>query len=403
MNQTIRKRIEDIKNGIVPEGYKTTKVGVIPDGWSLYKINEISTEIHDNPGDREYETLSISAGIGFVNQANKFGKEISGAQYSKYTVLRKGDFSYNKGNSKKYPQGCIYQLKDRQVAAVPNVFESFRLAQGHNEYYEQLFVSGYLNSQLFSKINHGVRDDGLLNLRGDDFYSCYIPFPSIIEQEKIAEILSAQDRLIFLKEKLIEQKKQQKKYFMQQLLTGKKRLHGFTGAWKKIKLENLAEIETGKADTQDKVDNGLYPFFVRSETVERINTFAYEGEAILTPGDGKIGEIYHYIDGKFNFHQRVYKISDFKECYGKFIFYYLTLFFKKRALTMTAKATVDSIRRDMLTGMTIHLPQIEEQQSISNILSQAYKEIELLQKDLEEEKRKKKALMQLLLTGIVRV
>jgi type I restriction enzyme S subunit len=71
--------------------------------------------------------LSITAGVGFVNQAEKFGKEIAGAQYQNYTVLHKGDFSYNKGNSKTYPQGCIYMLEDRTKAAVPNVFNSFSL------------------------------------------------------------------------------------------------------------------------------------------------------------------------------------------------------------------------------------------------------------------------------------
>ena len=126
-------------------------------------------------------------------------------------MLHKGDFSYNKGNSKKYPQGCIYQLKDREAAAVPNVFESFRLTKGINDYYEQLFVSGFMNGQLFAKINHGVRDDGLLNLKGDDFYSCYVPSPPLPEQQKIAEILSTQDKQIELQEKKIEQLKALKK------------------------------------------------------------------------------------------------------------------------------------------------------------------------------------------------
>ena len=105
MNEETKKRIADINNGIIPDGYKKTKVGIVPVEWEVYKINEISEELTEKAGTKKLETLSISAGVGFVNQANKFGKELSGKQYEKYIVLHKGDFSYNKGNSKKYPQG----------------------------------------------------------------------------------------------------------------------------------------------------------------------------------------------------------------------------------------------------------------------------------------------------------
>lgn len=178
MIHEIKTRIDQIKRGEVPQGYKKTKIGIIPEEWEVKMLSDISCEITEKVGDGKYETLSISAGKGFVNQAQKFGKELSGKQYEKYIVLHNGDFSYNKGNSKRYPQGCIYKLNNRQVAAVPNVFESFRITSGIPNYYEQLFIYGFLNKQLYSKINHGVRDDGLLNLTGKDFYSSYVPCPS---------------------------------------------------------------------------------------------------------------------------------------------------------------------------------------------------------------------------------
>lgn len=123
MREDIKKRIEAVRHGEVPEGYAETAAGCIPVDWSSAPLSEISTILSEQAGDREFETLSISAGIGFVNQAEKFGKELSGKQYTKYTVLRRGDFAYNKGNSKRYPQGCTYMLRERDEAAVPNVFE----------------------------------------------------------------------------------------------------------------------------------------------------------------------------------------------------------------------------------------------------------------------------------------
>ena len=98
MTPQIKQRIEQVRRGEVPEGYKKTKVGIVPMEWEICSLSDISTKITESVGTRKLETLSISAGIGFVNQAKKFGKELSGKQYKKYTVLHKNDFSYNKFN-----------------------------------------------------------------------------------------------------------------------------------------------------------------------------------------------------------------------------------------------------------------------------------------------------------------
>ena len=148
MNEEIKKRITAIRNGEVPDGYVRTEYGVFPSHWCLAELREIAQPITETAGARKIETVSISAGIGFVNQAEKFGKELSGKQYEKYTVLHRGDFSYNKGNSNLFPQGCIYRLNNREIAAVPNVFESFRIIIGDPNYYEQLFLFGFLNKGL---------------------------------------------------------------------------------------------------------------------------------------------------------------------------------------------------------------------------------------------------------------
>ena len=413
MTPEIEKRIKAVQAGRVPAGYKKSKIGIVPKEWDVFSLKNISTELHETAGNGRYETLSISAGVGFVNQTSKFGKDISGAQYAKYTVLKKGDFSYNKGNSKKYPQGCVYQLKDRDEAVVPNVFESFRLTNGENDFFEQLFINGFLNDQLFSKINHGVRDDGLLNLRGDDFYSCQVPFPPIGEQKKIAEILATQDRVIELKEKLIAEKQSQKKYLMSVLLGDdfKKpfKLNGVTidkKKWEKSTIGKISDISTGNKDTQNKKDDGKYPFYVRSPNPERIDTYSYDGEAILTAGDGVgVGKVIHYVTGKFDFHQRVYKISDFDnhKAWGRFVYFYFLEHFYNRVKRMSAKNSVDSVRYSMISEMPLSLPSLPEQKAIADVLSAADEEISLLQKGLEQEKLKKKSLMQLLLTGLVRV
>ena len=149
---------------------------------------------------------------------------------------------------------------------------------------------------------------------------------------------------------------------------------------------------------------GKYPFFVRSATVEKINSYSYDCEAILVPGEGNIGEIFHYINGKFDCHQRVYKISDFRECIGLYIFYYLKMFFGAYALLNTVKATVDSLRLPTFQNFIIHVPNdLKEQQAIAQVLSDMDSEIEQLEKKLSKYQQIKQGMMQELLTGRIRL
>ena len=117
--------------------------------------------------------------------------------------------------------------------------------------------------------------------------------------------------------------------------------------WKLDYIENFATITTGSKNTQDRIEEGKYPFFVRSQTIERINSYSFDGEAVITAGDGVgTGKVFHYINGKFEVHQRVYQISNFKNNVNGYYFYlYFSTYFYRRIMQMTAKSSVDSVRR----------------------------------------------------------
>ncbi len=236
-----------------------------------------------------------------------------------------------------------------------------------------------------------------------EFANLMVTMPEREEQTKIAQILSTWDKAIAITEKLINNSKAQKKALMQQLLTGKKRLSGFVGIWKQGELTKYCSVNTGAKDLKDKIDDGEYPFFVRSQNIERINSYSFDGEAILTPGDGKVGEIFHYINGKFDFHQRVYKISDFTGTEGKYVYYYLEHNFKAEVKKHSARATVDSLRMPVFTGMKIKIPSIREQKKIASVLTATDIEIRALQRKRSCLELEKRALMQQLLTGKRRV
>ena len=166
--------------------------------------------------------------------------------------------------------------------------------------------------------------------------------------------------------------------------------------WEEKILEELADVSTGNKDTQNKIDDGLYPFYVRSQTVERINSFAYDGEAILTSGDGVgVGKNFHYINGKFDYHQRVYCIFNFKnQVSGLYIFYYFSEKFYKRVMGLSAKNSVDSIRRSMITEMPISIPSLPEQTKIANFLTSVDEKISLLTQKADLLSQYKKGVMQ---------
>jgi type I restriction enzyme S subunit len=137
------------------------------------------------------------------------------------------------------------------------------------------------------------------------------------------------------------------------------------GHWKIRRLKFLCDIQTGSRDTENAVEDGEYPFFVRSQTVERINSWAFDCEAVLTAGDGAgVGKVFHHHRGPFDFHQRVYMLNNFREASGLFLFHFLRENFYKVALEGGAKSTVDSLRRPMFTNFPVSVPPADEQRAL---------------------------------------
>ena len=186
--------------------------------WDTFKLNDVSTRILDKVGDKKLMPISITAGVGIVSQEEKFGKNISGKQYKNYLILNKGDFVYNKGNSKKYPQGAIYYLDKWEKVAAPNVFLCFRLKSDQvHGFYQGYFDNNAHGVQLQKYITSGARSDGLLNISADTFFNLSFAIPDPKEQQKIADCLSSIDELINFREQKLAALKQHKKGLMQQL------------------------------------------------------------------------------------------------------------------------------------------------------------------------------------------
>lgn len=135
--------------------------------------------------------------------------------------------------------------------------------------------------------------------------------------------------------------------------------------WKIKRTRFLCKIQTGDKDTVNRIDDGQYPFYVRSPKVERIDSYSFDGEAVLMAGDGVgAGKVFHYANGKFDYHQRVYNLHNFKDVSGMYYFYYISNKFKYIIEEGAAKNTVDSVRLNMLQDFWVTIPPLSEQQII---------------------------------------
>lgn len=170
--------------------------------------------------------------------------------------------------------------------------------------------------------------------------------------------------------------------------------------WEIKSLGDLAHIRTGSRNNEDKVVDGEYPFFVRSEFVERINSFSHDCEAILVPGEGKIGEVFHYVNGRFDVHQRVYAITRLSpDVSGRFVHFYMKANFGAWAMQNTVKATVDSLRLPTFQNFLIGLPLLQEQSAIATALGDVDALLSAQDALIDKKRSIKQGTMQELLTG----
>jgi type I restriction enzyme S subunit len=194
-------------------------------GWPTSPLRSIADRVISKSAGELHPVMAISAKSGFELQSTKYSRDMAGANLANYTLLRRGEFAYNKGNSLTYPQGCIYQL-DEDSALVPNVYFSFKLDEELNSsFFGHYFAAGGLNRQLAQRISSGVRGNGLLNLNPADFFDVKVPVPDLPIQDTVASLLSNASRELALLDRELNLLSRQKSGLMQKLLTGEVRVN----------------------------------------------------------------------------------------------------------------------------------------------------------------------------------
>lgn len=444
MTPEIEKRIKLVQAGKVPSGYKLSKVGVIPNEWSLTYLKDVAIHVTEKNKDNAISlTLTNSATKGVIKQTEYFDKQISNKENTDgYFVVQNGDYIYNPRISESAPCGPINRSHLGESGIASPLYTVFRMNSViHNECYIEMFLkSPFWHRYMCGVANYGARHDRM-NITNDDLFSMPLPVPPKREQEKIAEILAAQDRVIEFKEKLIAEKQTQKKVLKQQIFSEKKyqkfvidKVQIDKKNWKKEKFEKVFDFFSTNSLSREflSTDIGEYKNIHYGDILVKYSDvldsscveIPYISQSIdcskfvlLKSGDiiiadtaedytaGKTIEIQNVGNQKIvaGLHTMMCRPK------GKFFapkwlgFYMNSNSYHDQLLPLITSMKVASIAKKEIVKTFLTIPSLPEQQAIAKVLSVADEEISLLQKDLEQEKLKKKSLMQLLLTGLVRV
>ena len=422
MKPEIKQRIEQIHQSEIPEAYKKTKAGILPGDWDVYMLGECLSRV-ERPVEVKPNELYTQIGIRSHGKGLFYKEPVTGAALGNKAVfwIEPDCFIVNIVFAWEQAIGKTTQSEVGMIGS-----HRFPMYRPVNDRVDIDYLISYFLTKRGTDILEAASPGGAgrnKTLGQDRFLKSKIVLPPIEEQQKIAAILTTQDRVIELKEKRLAEKQRQKKYLMQQLLTGKKRLPGFSGEWKNIK---LCEVLSERKEKNVEQNLRICSVAVQKGVVDQVEhlgrsyaandtsnySVAHYGDIIYTKsptGDFLYGIV------KQNLLQETVAVSPLYGVFTPMTFglgYFLHTYFQSAICARNyllpivqkgAKNTIN-ITNDTFISSKLYLPlDVEEQKAIADTFIAADREIDLLRQDIEQEKQKKKALMQMLLTGIVRV
>ena len=405
-----------IKRGEVPEGYRKGIEGLYLDEWKSkpikfwLKICERPIELEDNT---EYELVTVRRNYGGVDSRGIFkGKDIL---VKNYFEVHSGDFLISKRQIAHGACGIVPPQLDHAV--VSNEYNVFEPNEETNLEMFSMMMQLPNYKRLFYLMSDGVHIEKLL-FKTNHWLKRKLAMPTYKEQVKIGTILKQYDNYIKLQTNLILEEKKQKQWLAQNLIGQKIRISGCDKKWKNVRLKNiLQERKTymQKGSKYPHVTLSTEGIYQKCERYDRDHLVKNEekeykvthlNDICYNPANLKFGVISRNKFGSAIF-SPIYVTFEVKEGYDiDFISQYLIRWDFINAVRKYEEGTVYermSVSPKDFLKFKIALPEIEEQKAIAKILSQADEKIGLLEKRLEQTKLEKKAMMQLLLTGIVRV
>lgn len=395
-------------------------LGEIPSHWEVASFFSIF-RLKSNKNRPELEVLSVYREYGVVKKDSRDDNHnATSLDTSGYKAVLPGDLVINK---MKAWQGSMGISPYEGIVSPAYITCSLNRNDVSPEFLHILLRSYSLIGE-YNKLSYGVRI-GQWDMHFEDLKKLVLPIPPLPEQEAIAAYLDRKcaeiDHLIAKQEQLLALLDEQRQILINDAVTrgldptvpmkdsGIDWLGEIPSHWEVRKLGYCSKITTGNKNTENNLEAGGYPFYVRSQTIQKIDSFSYDCEGILTAGDGVgVGRVFHYANGKFDVHQRVYLFYRIiKELSTKFVFYFLRANMKNELMRFNSKSTVDSIRLPVIRNFPVCIPPKPEQlmilESIEKIEAQFNKTHSSIQHQIALLKEYKQVLIHEAVTGKIQV
>ncbi|MFK5290813.1 restriction endonuclease subunit S [Lactococcus lactis] len=382
------------------------------DDWEDRKLKDVTERVRSNDGRMDLPTLTMSASSGWLDQKDRFSGDISGKEKKNYTLLKKGELSYNHGNSKLAKYGVVFSLTNYEEALVPRVYHSFKALENTSaDFIEYMFSTKLPDRELGKLVSSGARMDGLLNINYDDFMNIHISIPNYEEQILVSAFFRKLDETIALHQRKLDLLKEQKKGFLQKMFpkNGAKvpelRFAGFADDWEERKLSDVANHRGGTAIEKYFDKYGVYKvisigsYGLNSQYVDQ-NIRAISNEIT----DGRVvnsGELTMVLndktangtiigrtllvekDNEYVINQRTEIISPKENFDSNFAYTILNGPFREKVKRIVQGGTQIYVNYPAVSNLNLELPKIEEQQKIGSFFKQLDDTIALHQRKLD--------------------
>ena len=423
MTNEIKQRIEQINNGEVPEGY-THKYHIKPDLWMDEPLDAFFYKVKEKNSEKKYNTVfTNSATNGVIPQSQYFEKDIANEEnIDGYYIVRAGDYIYNPRISEKAPYGPINQNLTGCTGIASPLYTVFFKKENVcicDDYIRYYLDSAEWNKYIYSVANYGARFDRM-NISDSDFMNMPIALPPFAEQQKISEILMQCDKVIELKQKRIDEEKRKKQAMLKKVFVNNNSIEYslcnlcttiIDGDWIESKDQSedgIRLIQTGNIGVGRYFEKEKAAKYISDETFKTLNcTEVFDGDVLVSRLPDPIGRACMIRNLKTRAITAVdCTIMRFKEQLQAELFlqYATTQEYFNKLQSLAGGSTRTRISRKELEKLKVKLPKKDKRaRLINDLFKQQDRILITLEKELEQWQQKKKSLMQLLLTGIVRV
>ena len=347
-------------------------IGEIPDKWNVRKVKQCFYISKEQAHEENPTILSLArAGVKIRDISNNEGQ--LAASYDNYNLVMPGDLLLNPMD---LYSGANCSLSEVSGVISPAYINLRKKVKLNPKFYDYYFKTQYWAMAMFAH-GKGVSFDNRWTMNAETLLNYYLPFPSSDVQDKIVDLINKKtaeiDSLIEIENQQIDKLKEYKQAVVVETITkgldknapmkdsGVEWIGIINKESSLVRLRFLVDVETGNQDTQNAVEDGKYPFYVRSPKIERNNEYSFDGPGILMAGDGAgAGRVFHYAEGKYAVHQRVYRFSNFRLIKPRLLKYYLETMFPKVMEYGSAQTTVPSVRLPMILDFQVVIPYSQD-------------------------------------------